>query len=141
VRRLRVQLTDQCPDGRSDELLTIYTRDPDYRELTVPVTAVRRDRQQYQVTPAEVRLEVVPGKPTPTTLVLIQDRDGRPVEIERVDCGDPAVTTRFADGPHPTAAVRIGVAKDRTPAPQSTVTVQLRAPVAETITVPVVVGP
>ena len=132
-----MQLTADCPDSLCDERLSIYSTDPDYRELTVPVTAQRHDRQHYLVTPAEVRLEVKPGTPTASVLVLIRDHDGRPVEIGKAECDDPALTCRFADGAHATAAVRVAVAKDSAPRAASSLKIQIRSPAAEAIVVPV----
>ncbi len=137
VRKVRVQLTADCPDSLCEERLTIYSADADYRELTVPVTAQRHDRQHYLVTPADVRLEVQPGTPTASVLVLIRDHDGRPVEIDKAECDDPALTCRFAEGAHPTAAVRVAVAKGAEPRAVSSLKVQIRAPAAEAIVVPV----
>ncbi|MFL5340870.1 MAG: DUF1573 domain-containing protein [Gemmataceae bacterium] len=137
LRKVRVQLAADCPDGRSDETVTVYSTDPDYRELAVPVTVVRRDRQRYLVTPADVRLEMTPGRAPASVLLLIRDHDGRPVEIEKAECDDPAITCRFAEGAYPTATVRVGLAKDGLPRPASILTVRLRAPAAETMVVPV----
>ena len=137
VRKVRVQLTADGADGAAKEMVMIYSSDPDYRELAVPVTAVRHDRQHYLVTPAEVRLDMKPGQPTASVLLLIREHDGRPVEIETADCDDPALTCRFAEGAYPTATVRVGVMKDALPKPTSLLTVRLRTPVAETIVVPV----
>jgi hypothetical protein len=140
VRKIRVQLTADCPDRACDERLTIYSNDPDYRELTVPVTAQRHDRQHYLITPAEARFEVIGGTPTASVLVLIRDHDGRPVEIEKAECDDPAITCRFAEGAHATAAARLSVAKDAVPRTTSSLKVHIRTPAAETVTVPVQVN-
>jgi hypothetical protein len=40
--RIRVQTAGELPVGRQDEVLTIYTNDPIYRELKVAVTLIRR---------------------------------------------------------------------------------------------------
>ena len=140
VRKIRVQLTADGPDRACDDRLTIYSNDPDYRELTVPVTVQRHDRQHYLVTPAEARFEVKTGVPTASVLVLIRDHEGRPVEIEKAECDDPAIACRFAEGAHATAAVRLSVAKDAMPRATSNVNVHLRKPTAEIVTVPVQVN-
>ena len=42
IRKVRVELAADCPEGRHDELVDIFTDDPDHRDLRVPVTIVKR---------------------------------------------------------------------------------------------------
>lgn len=137
TRRIRVQIASDCPAGKFADFVQILSDDPEYRELQVAVAGERRDRQRYLVTPSEVRLDVKPGKTAPSSLVLIRDRDGQAVEIEKVECDDPALTARFADGAHPTATVRISVDKGKNPAQSSTLRVLIRSPAHQTLTIPV----
>jgi hypothetical protein len=137
VRRIRVSLAPDAPLGKFEDVVQIFSSDPDYREVRVTVTGERRDKQRYLVTPAEVRLDVAPGKPAPSYLVLIRDSDGQPMEIEKAAADDPALSVRFAEGTHPTAAVRISVKKEGTPTLQSTVQVQIRSPIPDTVIIPI----
>jgi hypothetical protein len=71
-------------------------------------------------------------------MVLLRDHEGQAVEIEKAECSDPALTCRFAEGAFPTAAVKILVAKGNIPAHSSSVRVQIKSPVAQTVVIPVV---
>ena len=135
MRKIRVRMAADCPAGRFEETLVIYGRDPDYRELRVTVNGERRDPRRYQLEPAEVALTVTPGKLVPTAIVLLRERDGQPVEIDRVESDDPALQCRFAEGANPTASIRIDVAPDRTPARSSNLTIHVRTPVPQKVVV------
>jgi hypothetical protein len=84
-----------------------------------------------------VQLQIEPGRPTASFLVLVRDRRGESVEIAKVECDDPALTCRFAEGTWPTATVRVQVNKDQTPAPSSMLRIEIRQPAPETLLVPV----
>src|SRR5262249_55496580 len=43
--RVSVVVAESMPEGRHEEVLSIVTDDPAYRELRVPVTVVKRSRQ------------------------------------------------------------------------------------------------
>jgi hypothetical protein len=137
IRKIRVGLAPDGPAGKFEDAVHIFGNDPDYRELRVAVTGERRDKQRYLVTPGEVQLEFKPGKPTPSFLVLIRDHEGQPIEIEKVETDDPALSVRFAGGANTTAAVRISVNKGQTPARSNTLRVQVRKPVPKTLVIPV----
>src|SRR5262249_22627810 len=53
-RAVQVAVAEDCPEGRHDEFLDLYTTDPSYRHLRVPVTVVKRLRSRLAVTPGEV---------------------------------------------------------------------------------------
>lgn len=42
VRKIRITLTADCPVGRHEEIIQVFSSDPDYRELRVNVSAVRK---------------------------------------------------------------------------------------------------
>jgi hypothetical protein len=44
VYRIRLEFSGDCPEGRHDEALILYTDDADYGELRLPITLVRRPR-------------------------------------------------------------------------------------------------
>jgi riboflavin biosynthesis pyrimidine reductase len=69
--------------------------------------------------------------------LLIRDREGQPVEIDRVEADDPALTCRFAEGAWPTATVKVQVNKGQTPARSGMLRVLIRQPAPETLFVPV----
>ncbi|MCI0462435.1 MAG: DUF1573 domain-containing protein, partial [Gemmataceae bacterium] len=46
IWKVRLDVGADCPEGRHTETLTIYTGDPEYGELQVPLTIVRRPRSR-----------------------------------------------------------------------------------------------
>lgn len=136
VRRIHVKLAENCQAGTHEDAIQIMSRDPDYREMRVPVTVVRQDKQRFLITPEEAKIIVQPGKAA-SAMILIRDHEGQPVEIAKAETDDPAVSCRFAEGAFPTAAIRLTVAKDVVPPRWSTVKVQIKSPVAQTLVIPV----
>src|SRR5205807_2205883 len=116
-----------------------YSADPDYRELKVPVTLVKRPRQRVVAAPAVVAWSVPAHQPVPARLLRLRDTAGKGVEVERVEADDPAVQCTWAQGPDNLATVRLTVDGQRVPAAgiRSAVHIRLHKPVAETVTVPV----
>jgi hypothetical protein len=141
VWRIVLDVKPDGPDGRRDELLGIFTDDPDYRELRVPVTLIKRAAQQLSATPAELTLSAPSGQPIPSQRVLIRDRDGRPVEIERVEAGDPALQVQWADGAHSAAVVKVTVDRNRLRSGElkTVLQVHIKEPLREVIVVPITV--
>jgi hypothetical protein len=128
------------PDGRHDEALHLYTSDPEYPELKMPFTVVKRSRQRVTATPATV--ELTAGGP-PSRLVLLRGGDNDMVEIEGVDADDAAVRCEWSPGPRPTAAVRVRVdsAKLTADGLKAMVHIHLSKPAAQTVDVPVTWAP
>jgi len=112
VRPITVEVGADYPAGRAEEWLVLHSRDPDYPELRVPVTVVKRPRGTVTVRPAEVALTATPGEPLPARLVLLGDAS-TPVEVERVEPGHAAVTCTWASAPGAptTLKVRVDAAK------------------------------
>ncbi|HEV3142709.1 MAG TPA: DUF1573 domain-containing protein [Gemmataceae bacterium] len=137
-RKLLVKLAGG-PDGSFEEVVQLFCDDPDYREMRIPVTGSLHAKQRYIVSPEQVKLEVEPGKPAASFLLLIRDIDGKPVEIAKAECDDPALTCRFAEGAWPTATVRVQVKKNEAPAPQSKLQVQITQPAPQSLVIPVFV--
>jgi hypothetical protein len=137
--KITVEPAADCPDGRHEEAVVLYTGDPEYRELTVPVTIVKRSRQRLSAAPREVTLTAAPGQPLPARIVQLRDPQDQPVLIEAVTADDPAVTCRWAPGPGNAATLRIQVDRARLHGEtfQSAVHVRTRSPQGESITIPV----
>jgi hypothetical protein len=137
--RIAVQVADDYPEGRHEETLSIYTDDPLYRELKVPLTIVKHLRQRLSAAPAEVGLQAAPGQPLPSRIVLLRDRDNQPVVVSDVQADSPAVTCQWARGPDNMATVKIHVDGAQLPAGslRTTVHVRVSAPVPEVIDIPV----
>src|SRR5205807_1418051 len=109
VCKIAVEPAPDCPEGRHEEAVVLYTSDPEYRDLTVPVTIVKRSRQRLSAAPREVTLTAAPGQPLPARIVQLRDPRDQPVLIETVTADDPAITCRWAPGPGNAATLRIRV--------------------------------
>src|SRR5262249_45219004 len=96
---IRLDVAEDFPEGRHEEVLDIYTDDPLYRNLKVPVTIVKRSRQRFTATPSAVTLTASRGQAIPAKIVLIRDGENGTVEIERLTPSDPAIGCTWARGP------------------------------------------
>jgi hypothetical protein len=136
VYRIKLEASADCPEGRHEEVLSIYTSDPLYGLLQVPVTVVRQARQRLTVRPAQVQLRAAPGQPLASQLLQVGDASGEPVVIEAVTADDPAVQCRWASGPGNLATVRVQVDRARF-AGRLKSAIHIRAAGREPVTVPV----
>jgi hypothetical protein len=141
--KIGLEVAADYPEGRHDEVLDIITDDPTYPDLRVPLTIVKRGRKRLSAAPNPVALPAGPGQQAPAQLVLVRDRDGQPVVVDRVDADDPAVSCRWSEGPNTPAAVKVRVDPTRlADGPwHSALHIHISKPVAETLTVPVTVDP
>jgi hypothetical protein len=139
IRKVRLDVADDFPEGRHEEAMTIYTDDPGYGELRVPVTVTKRPRQRVTATPNEAIIQAAPGQPIPSRIVLVRDREEQEVVIEAVRADDPAVTCTWAKGPNTMATLKITVDRDRMHGDElrCAVHVEVSNPVRQTLTVPV----
>jgi hypothetical protein len=139
VQKIHLAVTEECPEGRHEEFLQIFTDDPGYRDLKVPITVVKRARQRLAATPGEVTLTAPPGQPVPSRIVLIRDSDDQGVVIDKVEADDPAVTCRWAQGPNRMATVRVRVdrAQVRGDGLHATVQVHVSKPQPDVLLIPI----
>lgn len=138
VTKIRLDVSADYADGRHDEAIAIYTDDPAYPELRVPVTVVKRSKQRLAATPAEVTLVAAKGQPIPSRIVLIRDNEGQGVVVEKVAADDPAVVCKWAAGPDALATVKLAVdrGKLRGDTLQTNVHVYLSQPRPDVLTIP-----
>jgi hypothetical protein len=124
------------PDGRHDEALHLYTSDPEYPDLKMPFTVVKRSRQRVSATPAAVQL--TPGG-SQSRLVLLRGGADDVIEIEGVEADDAAVRCEWSPGARPTGAVRVRMdpAKATADGLKATVHIRLSKPAPQTVDVPV----
>jgi hypothetical protein len=138
VTKVRLEVSPDCPEGRHEETLSVYTSDPDYGHLQVPIVVVKRPRQRVAAAPGQVSLTLAPGQPSAVRAVRLTDREGGAVAIETVTADDPAIRCQAAPGPENQATIRIQIDRGRLRGDlDSAVRVQLRGPVRETIVIPV----
>jgi len=141
TRTIRLDVAPDFPDGRHNETLNIYTDDPLYRHLKVPVTITKRPRQRLTALPNAVTLTAPRGQPIPSKIVLIRDTENGAVEIERLMPSDPAIGCTWARGPGSNATLRITVDREllKSEFLRGSVEVKIGKPAAETVTIPVTV--
>lgn len=142
VRRIRLDVADDYPEGRHDEALDILTDDPAYQDLRVPVTVVKRARQRCTARPGAVTLKAVPGQAVLSRIVLLQDANDEAVEIERVTADEPALGCQWARGPNRQATIRVTVDAARLAGGElrGTIQVYICKPAAQVLTIPVTVA-
>ena len=109
VHAVQVQVAANFPDGRHDEVVSLYTSDPAYRELRVPVAIVKRSRQRVSVSPERVSIPVTSGQGTPSQIVLIRDADDQRVEVGQIVAEHAAVQCRWVSAPNGSMTLRIQV--------------------------------
>lgn len=143
---IKVTVTDAFPEGRHEEVVSIYTDDPAYPELRVPVTIVKNARQRVVATPSEVVLRGKLGQPVPARIVLLRDSEGQPVVIERIEPQDQGLSCSWAAGPDAMATVRLSPDCDLLlgnhisgilPEIRTAVHVHVSQPVKQIVTIPV----
>jgi hypothetical protein len=137
--RIALRVAGDCPEGRFDEMVDLFTSDPLYRHLKIPVNLVRQGRQRLSVLPAEVSLRLAPGQPLASQLLRVRDASNEAVVIEEVTAASPAIQCRWAPGPDNFATVRVQVDRSGLGAAhlESTIRIRVAGPVQEMLTVPV----
>jgi hypothetical protein len=137
---IHLEAPADLPDGRHDEALHIDTSDPEYPDLKMPFTVVKRSRQRVSATPAAVELT---AGGLPSRLVLLRGGGDDMIEINGVDADNAAVRCEWSPGSRPTAAVRVRVdpAKLTADGLKAIVHIHLRKPAPQTVDVPVTWAP
>jgi hypothetical protein len=139
VARIRLTVAADCPEGHHEEAIVIATDDPDYAQLRVPVTLVKRPRGRLSSSPREVTLLAEHGKPSPSRIVLVHGSRDDPVHIESASADHPGLSLHWAQGPGPMATLRLSLAPDGLEVGTfaTSVHVAVGGQVHETLTIPV----
>jgi hypothetical protein len=139
VRKVRLEVAADYPEGRHEELLDLVTDDPTYAILRVPLTVVKRARQRLSATPNPVLLRAAAGEAVASRIVLVRDMGDQAVVVDRVTADDPALTCRWAQGPNQLATVKVQVERIRVTGAElhSAIHVHISKPTAEVLVVPV----
>jgi hypothetical protein len=111
--KIELRMAGDCSAGRYDEAVMIYTDDPDYPELKVPVTIVKQSAKRLMANPSRVTLLAAIGQAVPSRLVLIRAAENQTVIIDRITVDHPAIVTSWAPGPGNCATVKISVNRGR----------------------------
>jgi hypothetical protein len=138
-RKVTLEVTADCPEGRHDEVLVLHTGDTGYPELKVPFTIVKKARGRVTAVPAEVSLFSAGGGPLPSRIVLLGAARDQELKVERVETSDPALACRWAPGPGARVTLRITVDRSRLSGEswQGAVRLHLSRPTPQTVVVPV----
>ncbi len=136
---VEVSLAPGCPDGRVETTLSIYTSDPIYPELRVPVTIVKRGAQGVTSSPSSVSLVTGAGQPAPGRVVLLRGNEETPVVVDSLHSDHPAVLCRWAAGPGKMATVKLLIDPAQIPGGElrTAVRIQVSKPRAQTVIIPV----
>ncbi|MCI0641806.1 MAG: DUF1573 domain-containing protein [Gemmataceae bacterium] len=105
---LEANAVDLTP-GRHDELLSIYTDDPEYALLQIPLTLTRLSAAPVQAVPQRVELR---GQ-NATQLVRLRPRGTEAVVVDKIEVDHPAIVCTWAAGPGSSATVRVRVETGR----------------------------
>jgi hypothetical protein len=137
VGRIHVAASSECPAGRHEAIVSIYTQDPMYPQLQVPVTLVKQAARAVSVKPASLVFHDT-GQAIASRLVRISAADQQAVVIESVSTDHPALACTWAPGPGPDATVKVQVHRGKLGSEQeSVVHIHLRSPQRQVLTVPV----
>jgi hypothetical protein len=139
VRTLRLKVLPSCPEGRHEDLLHVLTSDPTFPELKVPFTVVKKSPQRIRPAPAELSYIGLRGQELPARVVLLGDSGEEPIEIQEIRPSHPAIRCTGASGPGSRATLRVQIDQSRLEGAslQGTISVILKKPTAQTVTVPV----
>lgn len=113
---------------RQEETLNIYTDDPNYRHLQVPITLMKAERAAVTATPTLVEIAGVSSE-----VVRLRGSGAQPVRVERIEADHPGLRCTWAAGPGNDATLRIAQTGAATDA-QTAVRVHIGATV---LTIPV----
>jgi hypothetical protein len=137
TQSVTVKLSAAAPAGHRDEVVVLYTDDPAYPELRVPVRVLKRAAGGVTVTPESVSLRLAAGQTEVSTLVQLRSPDGKAVGIAGANSDLPGVDVKCSTGSGPVATVRITIPERVASQPgRCTVRVRLNEPGGE-VAIPV----
>lgn len=90
--------------ARQEETLNIYTDDPHYRHLQVPITLTKAERANVSASPA--RVEIIGAG---SQLVRLRASGDHVVRVDRIEADHPALKCTWAAGPGNDATLKIAV--------------------------------
>jgi hypothetical protein len=138
VGKICLDLAGELEPGRHVETLSIYTNDPVYPQLKVPVTIIRQSVAAVSALPEQVELRAAPGQ-SASCLVRLRARGDQPVRIRKIDAGHAALTCTWAAGPGADATLRVQLDSRRWNGEDvdATLQVHLETPAGESVSLPV----
>jgi hypothetical protein len=132
AQAVTLKLAASAPAGHRDEIVVLYTDDPEYPELRVPVRVLKREAGAVRATPEAVNLRFATGQTEGSALVELRAPDGKAVSIAGAESDFPGVQVKCSQGSGPVATVRIKVPETVAAQPgRCTVRVRLSEPGGE----------
>jgi hypothetical protein len=138
-RTVTLDVLASCPEGRHDDVLRVVTSDPEYPELKVPFTVLKREAGKVRVSPAALELTATRGQALPAKIVLLGSGDDEAVRVGKVETSHPFIRCNHASGPGTRLTVRVEVdnAQITTDDFQGEVKLHLSGPKEQTVSIPV----
>jgi hypothetical protein len=138
-QHIKIVVSPDCPPGRHDDELHIYSTDPQYPDLKVPVTILNGSCDRFTAVPQELTFMGVAGRSLPARMVLVRDNQNGEVRIKNAAGDDPAILCRWAPGPENLATLKIQIDSKLFHEGElhSAVHVEIGKPVSQTLTIPV----
>jgi hypothetical protein len=123
--------------ARQEETVNIYTNDPAYDHLQVPITLTKASRADVTATPEKVELVGASSQ-----LVRLRGAGGQVVRIQKAHADHAAIECTWAAGPGSEATLKIRVNPGLLPTARASaeVRVEFAEPAGVTLTIPVQVG-
>jgi len=87
---LKVSVRDDLPPGRHDQEIIVYTSDPTYPALRIPISIVKRSRARFVASPILIALSPSGMTSRPVT---VRDQQGQGLVIERIETSSGLVAT------------------------------------------------
>ena len=109
AQTVTLKLAADAPVGHRDETLVLYTTDPAYRELRVPVRVLKRAPGGVSATPADLSVRFATGQAEASALVQLRSADGKSLRVEKAESDTPGVAVKWSQGATPVAALRVTV--------------------------------
>jgi hypothetical protein len=132
-----VRLAATAPAGHRDEVVVLYTDDPAYAELRVPVRVLKRAAGAVTATPESVAIRLATGQAEGSALVQLRSPDGKAGGVAGAESDMPGVGVKWSGGSGPVATLRVTVPEAVAARPgRCTVRVRLSEPGGE-VAIPV----
>jgi hypothetical protein len=137
MQTIAIKLAGSAPTGHRDEIVVLYTDDPECPELRVPVRVLKRAPGAVTPTPDRVSLRFAPGQTEASALVQLRGAEGKAVKIAGVESDLPGVVVKYSPGADPVATVKVTIPESHSAADgRCTVRIRLSEPAGE-VAIPV----
>jgi hypothetical protein len=103
---LKVTVREDLPAGKHDHEVIVYTSDPAYPALRIPISITKRAKARFVASP--ILLSLTPGF-TASRQVTVRDQQGQSLVIERVEASPGLVVTQAAQA---TSSITLNVSLD-----------------------------